>query len=92
MDCTSKLLREMFNDCEAAKRISSARTKTAAIINSVLAPHAVIKSLQSIPFCGVSTDASNHGAVKIFPILIQYLDYEHGGLQIKLLEVESKPN
>ena len=61
----------------------------------MLAPHAVqevIKSLQDIPFCGVSTDASNHGAVKIFPILNQYFDYENGGLQIKLLEVESKPN
>jgi hypothetical protein len=61
----------------------------------VLAAHAVqevIKSLQGIPFCGVSMDASNHGAVKIFPILIQYFDYENGGLQIKLLEVESKPN
>jgi len=58
---------------EVAKRISSARTKTEAIVNSVLAPHAVrevIKSLQDILFCGVSTDASNHGAVKIFPILI----------------------
>ena len=37
-------------------------------------------------------DASNHGAVKIFPILISYFDYENGGLQIKLLEVESKPS
>jgi len=71
MDCTSKLLRETFNDSEIAKRISSARTKTEAI-NSVLDPHAVqeVRSLQDIPFCGVSTDASNHGAVKIFPILI----------------------
>jgi oligoribonuclease (3'-5' exoribonuclease) len=95
MDCTSKLLREIFNDSEVAKRISSARTKTQAIVNSVLAPLAVqevIKSLQDIPFCGVSTDASNHGAVKIFPMLIQYFNYENGGLQIKLLEVESKPN
>jgi hypothetical protein len=111
MDCTSKLLREMFNDSEVAKRISSACTKTESIVNSVLAPHAVqevIKSLQGIPFCGVSTDASiygckylrmqvstdasNHGAVKIFPILIQYFDYVNGGLQIKLLEIESKPN
>jgi hypothetical protein len=24
--------------------------------------------------------------------VIQYFDYENGGLQIKLLEVESKPN
>jgi hypothetical protein len=94
MDCTSKLLRETFNDSEIAKRISNARTKTEAIVNSVLDPHAVqeVRSLQDIPFCGVSTDASNHGAVKIFPILIQYFDYENGGLQIKLLEVKSKPN
>ena len=64
MDCTSKLLREIFNDSEVAKRISSAPTKTEAIVNSVLAPHAVhevIKSLQDIPFCGVSMDASCGG-------------------------------
>jgi phage tail sheath gpL-like len=69
--------------------------KIEAIVNSMLAPHAVqavIKSLQGIPFCRVSTDASNHGAVKIFPILIHYFNYENGGLEIKLLEVESKPN
>jgi hypothetical protein len=74
MDCTSKLLKEIFIDSEVAKRISSARTKTEAIVNSVLAPHAVqdvTKSLQDIPFYGVSTDASNQSAVKIFPILFR---------------------
>ena len=47
---------------EVAKRISSARTKTEAVVNSVLAPHAVqevTKSLQDILFCGLSKDASN---------------------------------
>lgn len=57
--------------------------QTEAVVNSVLAPHSVkelIKSLQGIPFCGVSTDASNHGAVKVFPLMIQYFDYENDGL------------
>jgi hypothetical protein len=60
MDYTSKLLREMFNDSEEQIEYQVlVRTKTEAIVNSVLAPHAVlevIKSLDGIPFCGVSTD------------------------------------
>lgn len=30
--------------------------------------------------------------MKLFPILIQYFDWEHGGIQSKLLDFQSKPN
>jgi hypothetical protein len=48
--------------------------------------------MTNIHFCGVMTDASNHLVLKIFPVLIQYFDREKCILQIKLLDVHSKPN
>jgi hypothetical protein len=48
--------------------------------------------MADIPFCEVAKDASNHLALKIFPLLIQYFDLEKGGLQTKLLDIQSKPN
>ena len=92
MDCTSGLLRKVFTDSVTAQ---SAHTKTEAIVNAVIAPHSVevaLEALEEIPYCGVSTDGSNRGAVKIFPLLIQYFDWKNGGLQSKLLEMKSTPN
>ena len=45
-----------------------------------------------IDFCGVATDGSNHGSVKLFPVVIQYFDWKNGGLMSKLIEVQSTPN
>ena len=95
IDCTSGLLRKIFPDSVTAQKISSAGTKTEAIVNAVIAPHSVevaLEALKEIPYCGVSTDGSNHGAEKIFPLLIQYFDWKNGGLQSKLIEIKSTPN
>lgn len=95
MDCTSNLLKTIFPDSVLASSLSCARTKTEAIINNVIAPYAIqqiITSLSDIKFIGVSTDASNHNAEKIFPIMIQYFDVQNGGIQTKLLDVTSTPN
>ena len=43
-------------------------------------------------FCGVATDGSNHGSVKLFPVVIQYFDWKSGGLTSKLIEVQSTSN
>lgn len=69
--------------------------KTEALVNAVIVPHSVdiaLKTLGDIPSCGVSTDGSHHGAVKIFPLLIQYFDWNNDGVQIKLVEVKNTPN
>lgn len=95
MDCTCGVLTAIFPDSELARKVSCARTKTEAIVNSVLAPHSVDvveKALSHIRYCGVSTDGSNHGSVKLFPILLQYFDWKNGGLQSKLVDVHSTPN
>lgn len=72
----------MFCDSEIASKISSARTKTEAIVNKVLAPHSLKEVLKiiydnNISFIGVCTDGSNHSDVNIFPILIQYFDKKY---------------
>jgi hypothetical protein len=86
----------MFGDSEVASKISSARTKTEAIVNNVLAPYSLKEVLKiindnNISFIGVCTDGSNHGAVKIFPILIQYFD-KNFGIKHNLIELKSLPN
>jgi hypothetical protein len=93
-DCTSKLCNKLFSDSEIGKKLSSARTKTEAIVVKVLAPHSVeqiIKDVQDVPYLGVATDASNHGYTKVFPVVIQYFTIEEG-LNVKLLRVDDLKN
>lgn len=97
MDCSSVLLKKTFPDSEVARKFSSARTKTAAIIKAVLAPHSVDVALKSLKenevvYCGIATDGSNHDALKLFPVIIQYFDWKNGGLQSKLIEFKNTPN
>lgn len=95
-DCSTKLFRKLFRDSEIASNISSAKIKTEAIINNVLAPNSVNIALkriedENISYIGVCTDASNHGSLKIFPVLIQYFDREYG-IQLRIVELKSLQN
>lgn len=95
MDCTTNLVKKAFPDSNTSKKFSSARTKTEAVVNSVIAPHSVelaLEALKDIPYCGIATDGSNHGAVKIFPIVIQYFDWKKGGVQSTLIEIKDTPD
>uniref|UniRef100_A0A8C9YPE1 Uncharacterized protein n=1 Tax=Sander lucioperca TaxID=283035 RepID=A0A8C9YPE1_SANLU len=61
-------------------------SQTEAIVSGVIAPHSVEvahEALKTIQYCGVSTDGSNHRAVKIFPIIIQYFDWKKDVVQTK---------
>lgn len=94
-DCTTKLCKNMFSDSKIAKKLYCARTKTEAIVSNILAPLSLretFETLNSIHFIGVATDASNHKAQKIFPILIQFFDSSADGITTKLLEIKSLPN
>lgn len=85
----------MFPDSKIAQHISCGRTKASRIVSKVLASHSLeklISELQDIRFISVSTDASNHGAIKLFPVLIQYYNYKNGGTQTKVLEVTEQKN
>lgn len=95
MDCTPTLLRAIFDDSETAKKISCARTKTEAIVSGVLSPHSITliqKQISGIPFISVSTDGSNHGNIKLFPIVVQYFDVALGGIQIRMLNLHEVQN
>lgn len=74
------------------KKVNCKRTKTEAIITNVLAPHALdklINKLQTnVDHFSISTDASNHGSQKLFPLLVQYF-CENNGIEVKLLELEA---
>jgi hypothetical protein len=43
-------------------------------------------------YCEVTTEISSHNAVKVFPVLIQYSDWKHGGLQSKSIAVQQQLN
>lgn len=70
-DCTSKLFRE----CYGLKNYQCARTKTEAIITNVLAPFAekmLKEELIKSRYITLSIDASNHGNVKMMPIIVRF--------------------
>lgn len=97
MDCTVLLNKQIYDDSKIAGKTTCARTKCEAIINGIIGPHSInviIKSMDEIQFLGVATDGSNHGAIKLFPIVIQYYDWKQGGsgVQVKLLELRNTPN
>lgn len=83
-DCASKLLRTCFE----IENFHCARTKCEAIATNVLAPY-VEKKLQNElldrHYICLSTDASNHGNIKMIPIVVRYF-IPTIGIQVKLLE------
>lgn len=94
LDCNTKLNATLYPDSKIAAKQSTARTKATAIIKNILAPHSVQKvkqELEKIQFYGILTDASNHNAEKLFPLLIQYFS-ETDGMQLKLMKLDSLEN
>lgn len=95
MDCAATLLRSILPDSEIAQKISCARTKTEAIVSNVWAPYAIeilVNDLKNIPYVSVSTDSTNHGNIKVFPIVVQYFDHTQDGTQVKLLDLQDTKN
>lgn len=93
-DCVSGLFRGLFPDSEIAAKYSCKRTKSSKIVVNVLANAAkslVIQDLKDdLPY-SLSTDASNKGNIKTFPIVLRYFSKEHG-ICTKLLSFFSLTN
>uniref|UniRef100_H2ZTH8 BED-type domain-containing protein n=1 Tax=Latimeria chalumnae TaxID=7897 RepID=H2ZTH8_LATCH len=88
MDCTSKLIKKMYEP-----KFSSARTKTEAIVNSVLAPMAeeeLESDLSKATYISVAIDSSNHKHTKLVPVVVRYFNPDKG-VQTKLLELNELP-
>lgn len=90
LNCTIAVHKKIYTDSEICKKITCARTKATSIVNNVLAPFSIrqiIKDLENIAYISVATDASNHLATKMFPLIVQYFDYQNGGIKCKLLDI-----
>lgn len=62
-------------------------------MTDVIAPFShkiVLEEVKNVNFLCISTDASNHKAIKLFPTLIRYFDSEHG-IRVKVLDFSELP-
>lgn len=76
-DCESAIFREVFTQTQ----FRLCHTKCAAITSNVFAPKIVDElkqELKSCNFVSMATDASNHGAVKMFPVIALWFSSVNG--------------
>lgn len=89
-DCSSKIIRNCF---EMAK-FTCGRTKCEAIATGVFAPYAASEletDLKECDFFTIITDASNHGSIKMFPVVVRFFS-EKFGVKIRIIELTSAQN
>ncbi len=86
MDCTSSLVKKLFDP-----KFACARTKSEAIVTNVLAAvviKEVVTQLDQAKFVTIALDTSNHNALKLAPILVRYF-LPSLGIKTKILEFQS---
>lgn len=87
-DCSSQIIRSCFG----MPKFSCARTKCVSIVTNVFAPYVVDQlktELADTQFVTVITDASNHGSVKLFPVVVRYFS-EKEGVKVRILDLTSQ--
>ncbi|XP_025191152.1 uncharacterized protein LOC112591523 [Melanaphis sacchari] len=95
-DCGVKLESKHFSDSTIANKVHLGRTKMEAIVKNVLCPFAIEKAViklkcpTPIPF-SISTDASNKGNRKFFPLAVRLFNFEDG-VKDYLLDFYEEPN
>ncbi|CAG9566208.1 unnamed protein product [Danaus chrysippus] len=75
LDCDTKLDHVLYNDSKIADKLTLGRTKASAIAHNVLGPASIqeaVEILQNETFYSVATDDSNHGAIKMFPLMVRF--------------------
>lgn len=86
-DCATKIFKTCFK-----MNFSCSQKKCQAIITSVFAPHAkqtLKEDLDQCNYVSIYTDASNHGNVKLFPVLVRYF-IPTIGVRVKVLDISSE--
>lgn len=86
-DCATKI----FRTCFKMDKFTCSKTKCQAIIVNVFAPEVhkmVQEELSQRRYVSIYTDASNHGSIKIFPVLVRYFN-PTAGVYV-LLDVSAK--
>lgn len=84
-DCTSKLIKACFEE-----KYSCARTKCETIIKHVFAPASldlVKNELANVNCITMYLDCSNHGPIKLCPMLVRYF-LPNKGIMVKILDVK----
>lgn len=87
-DCASKLFRTVFE----INKFHCGQTKCRAIAINVFAPYSrnVLKNdLAKSHYITVSTDASNHGNIKMMPVVVRYF-VPTVGVKVKMLDFSSE--
>nr|XP_049699481.1 uncharacterized protein LOC126055228 [Helicoverpa armigera] len=75
LECDAKLDHTLYGDSKIAEKLTLGRTKASAIAHNVLGPASTqeaVETLQKDTFYSISTDASNHGATKMFPLMVRF--------------------
>ncbi|XP_040071626.1 uncharacterized protein LOC120844083 [Ixodes scapularis] len=92
IDCASKLASKFFPDSDVACRMRLGRTKMKHFVKDVLAPYSVEciaeklrQAGRNLPFA-LSTDASNKGNRKLFPIAVRFYDVNSAGITDALID------
>lgn len=88
IDCDSDLIRQLFGQ----KEFRVGRTKCSAIVANVFAPRIVDEmqsALKTCNFVSIGTDASNHVAIKMFPIVGRWFNPLEG-IQSKILDLSEE--
>lgn len=87
-DCESTIIREIF----VQNKFRLGRTKCAAITAGVFVPQIIDemkKELEKCNFISLATDASNHNAIKMFPVVGRWF-VPNVGIQTKVLDLTSQ--
>lgn len=88
LDCTSKLISNLFDI-----KFNSARTKSEAIVKNIFAEESKSRldvAIKKVDFISIIIDSSNHGDIKLVPLLVRYFDSEKG-IEVKLLRLCQLP-
>lgn len=87
-DCDSTIFRDVFGHTD----FHLGRTKCSTIASNVFAPKIVDEvkdELKLLQFVSISTDASNHKAIKMFPVVARWFDIMNG-INNKVLDLSSE--
>lgn len=87
-DCATQI----FQKCFDLKKFSCSQKKCQTIITNVFAPHVeelTQRDLKQCNFATVYTDASNHGNIKLFPVLVRYF-LPTEGVRVKILDINAE--
>uniref|UniRef100_H3A7Z9 DUF4371 domain-containing protein n=1 Tax=Latimeria chalumnae TaxID=7897 RepID=H3A7Z9_LATCH len=79
-DCGNKLSCSIFTDSKIASKIHCGRAKVKALVENVFVPHSLKLAVTDLGFSSfsITTDASNTGNTKLFPVVVHYFNKNKG--------------